>query len=124
MRPLVGTGEQEIAQMASRQHGLITRSELLAVGVSDAGIKRRVRKGTLIPEFRGVYRVGHRAPSLEARYLAAVLAGGEGALLYGRAAGHLLLLLKGPVPPPAVMTRGGPAASRGRDTPVPTAPSP
>jgi hypothetical protein len=29
-------------------------------------------------------RLGHRAPSVEARYLAAVLACGEGALLSGR----------------------------------------
>jgi hypothetical protein len=47
-----------------------------------------------------VYRVGHQAPSLEARYLAAVLACGDGAVLSGRAAGYLLHLLKGdPLPP-------------------------
>jgi len=49
-----------------------------------------------------VYRVGHRAPSVEARYIAAVLACGEGALLSGRAAGHLLGLLKGEPPEPEV----------------------
>ena len=48
---------------------------------------------------RGVYRVGHRAPSVEARYLAAVLACGEGAVLSGRAAAYLWGLLKGPAPP-------------------------
>ncbi len=55
---------------------------------------------------RGVYRVGHRAPSLEARYLAAVLACGPGALLSGRAAAYLLGLLKGQAPPPEVTTPG------------------
>ena len=54
--------------------------------------------GALLPVHRGVYRVGHRAPSVEARYLAAVLACGEGALLSGRAAAHLYGLLKGPAP--------------------------
>jgi hypothetical protein len=52
-----------------------------------------------------VYRVGHRAPSTEARYLAAVLAAGEGALLSGRAAAHLLKLVKRTAPPPEIITR-------------------
>jgi very-short-patch-repair endonuclease len=58
----------------------------------------------LIREYRGVYRVGHRAPSVEARYLAAVCACGERALLSGRAAAHLLGLIKGRPPPPEVTT--------------------
>jgi hypothetical protein len=39
---------------------------------------------------------------VEARYLAAVLACGDGALLSGRAAGHLLGILKGRAPAPEV----------------------
>ena len=78
-----------MARIASGQHGLVTREELLAAAVSADGIKRQVAKGALIPEYRGVYRVGHRAPSREARYMAAVKAGGPEALLRGRAAGHL-----------------------------------
>lgn len=46
--------------------------------------------------------MGHRAPSLEARYLAAVRACGDGALLSGEPAGHLLGLLRGPPAPPEV----------------------
>jgi very-short-patch-repair endonuclease len=42
---------------------------------------------------------------MEAQYLAAVRACGEGALLYGLAAGHLLRLLTGKPPSPQVMTR-------------------
>ena len=53
---------------------------------------------------RGVYRVGHRAPSIEARYHAAVLACGDGAVLSGHAAGHLWGLIKGSAPPPEVTT--------------------
>jgi very-short-patch-repair endonuclease len=63
-----------------------------------------VRRGLLLPVYPGVYRVGHRAPSIQASYLAAVRACGEGALLSGRAAGHLLGLLKGRPPPPEVTT--------------------
>jgi very-short-patch-repair endonuclease len=98
------TVEREIARIAGRGHGVVTRTELLAAGISAKEIARRVRKGALIRVHRGVYRVGHRAPSLEARYLAAVRACGPGALLSGRAAGHLLGLLKGSPPPPEVIT--------------------
>src|SRR4051812_27304687 len=74
----------------------------MRAGISTGAIERRVRKGLLIQEYPGVYRVGHRAPSVEARYLAAVRACGEGAVLSGRAAAHLLSLLKGAPPPPEV----------------------
>ena len=63
-------------------------------------------RGTLIRVHRGVYRVGHRAPSVEARYLAAVWACGEGALLCGLAAAHLLGLLPGAAPRAEVLARG------------------
>ena len=61
-----------------------------------------MRNGLLLPEYPGVYRVGHRAPSTEATYLAAVLACGPGAGLSGRAAGWLERLVKGLPPPPEV----------------------
>jgi hypothetical protein len=104
MRPQSRTVEREIARIAGSQHGVVTRAELLDSGVSAAGIQRRVRRGLLLPVYPGVYRVGHRAPSTEASYLAAVRACGKGALLSGRAAGHLLGLLKGRPPPPEVTT--------------------
>ena len=48
--------------------------------------------------------MGHRAPSVEATYLAAVLAAGEGAALTGRAGAHLWALVKGSAPSPVVIT--------------------
>jgi len=91
--------------MAGAAHGVVTRAQLLCAGVSDAEIEQRLKTGGLLREHRGVYRVGHQAPSLEARYLAAVWACGEQAFLSGRAAGHLLGLLKGSAPPPEVTVR-------------------
>jgi len=70
--------------------------------VTQDQIRGRLEKSGLLKVHQGVYRVGHRAPSLEAKYLAAVLACGEGAVLSGRAAAHLLHLLKGKPPPPEV----------------------
>jgi Transcriptional regulator, AbiEi antitoxin len=94
--------EQRIAQIANKQHGVVTRRQLLDADVSASGIDRRVRKGLLHREYPGVYRVGHRAPSVEAAYLAAVRACGEGAVLSGRAAAYLLGLLKAPPHEPEV----------------------
>jgi hypothetical protein len=96
--------EQELARIAGSGHGVVTRAELLSAGVTVAEIRHRLRTGALLREHRGVYRVGHRAPSLEARYLAAVRACGEKARLSGRAAAHLLGVLKGSPPPPEVTT--------------------
>jgi hypothetical protein len=102
MDPLSGTVEQVAGRIADSAHGVVTRGELLRAGVSADQIKGRLRSGALRREFPGVYRVGHRAPSVEARYLAAVKACGQGASLCGRAAGHLLGIVKGPPPPPEV----------------------
>jgi very-short-patch-repair endonuclease len=96
--------ERELARLGSRAHGVVARADLLNAGVSVAEIRHRLGTGALIRVHRGVYRVGHRAPSLEARYLAAVKACGEGALLSGRAAAHLLGLLRGNPPRPEVIT--------------------
>jgi hypothetical protein len=96
------TVEQELGRIAGRSHGVVTRPQLLRAGLSDDEIRWRLHTGSLLREYRGVYRVGHRAPTLEASYLAAVWACGEGALLSGEAAGHLLGFLKGSAPPPEV----------------------
>jgi very-short-patch-repair endonuclease len=96
------TVEEVLARIARRQHGLVTRKQLLDAGVSSDEIRWRLREGSLIRVHRGVYRVGHRAPSIEARYLASVLACGEGAVLSGQAAGYLWGLIKGTAPPPEV----------------------
>jgi very-short-patch-repair endonuclease len=105
MSRLGRTVEEELARIAGAAHGLVTRSELLRTGVTDDQIRWRLRTGSLIRQHPGVYRVGHRAPSVEASYLAAVLAAGEGALLGGRAAAHLLGLVKKAAPAPEVIAR-------------------
>jgi hypothetical protein len=94
--------EQVLARLATGAHGLVTHRGMLAAGLTPAEIRSRRRKGLLIKVHRGVYRVGHRAPTLESRYLAAVLASGQGAALSGRAAAYLLALIKGPAPEPEV----------------------
>jgi very-short-patch-repair endonuclease len=106
MRHRVRTVDRELARLAGQAHGLVRREQLLAAGVTVAEIKSRLHGGRLFREHPGVYRVGHRAPSVEARYLAAVWACGEGALLCGPAAAWLLGLVGGGAPRPEVVARG------------------
>jgi hypothetical protein len=98
------TVERVLDRLATAEHGVVARRALLAAGISADQIDDRIEKGLLIVEFRGVYRVGHRAPSLEARYMAAVRACGDGAVLFRRAGGHLFGLLRGKAPTPEVLT--------------------
>jgi hypothetical protein len=95
MRRKEGSAVREAARIASGQHGVITLWQLLAADVSRSAVRRWIEKGLLHPEFRGVYRLGHRAPSSKAHYTAAVLACGEGAVLSGLAAGFHYGIVKG-----------------------------
>ena len=104
MRGQNGT-DLKIAALARRAHGVVTRVALLAAGVTSRQIEVRLARGSLIRVHRGVYRVGHAAPSVEAIYIAAVLACGTGALLMGAAAAHLYGLAKGEAPGPVVKAR-------------------
>jgi Transcriptional regulator, AbiEi antitoxin len=99
------TVEEILGELARRSHGVVTRQEILRNGVTPAELLQRVEIGALIRVHRGVFRVGHRAPSLEAHYMAAVRACGAGSLLAGRAAAHLFALLKDRPSLPEVLTR-------------------
>jgi very-short-patch-repair endonuclease len=93
-----------MARIAEGDYGVATRHELLAAGISDREIGWRLRTGALIEEYPGTYRVGHRAPSTEATYMAAVKATGDGALLAGLAGAYHWRIIKGPPPPPQVIS--------------------
>lgn len=78
-----------IAATAFRQHGNITRRQLLELGLSSNAIANRIRIGLLHPVFRGVYAVGTRPITPLQRAAAAVLACGPHAAL---AAGSAMTL--------------------------------
>jgi hypothetical protein len=89
-----------IAQVARLQHGMVTTGQLVEAGLETSAISKRVRSGRLHRIHQGVYAVGHQGLSEEARWMAAVLACGPGALLsHGAAAVHwgLLRPLDGPI---------------------------
>jgi len=79
-----------IADLASRQHGVVSRWQLIDLGATPSMIKGWLAAGRLHPLHRAVYAVGHRAISREARWLAAVLACGAGAFLSHAPGGQLL----------------------------------
>lgn len=85
--------DQLVAALAGEAHGVVTRAELLAAGVSPRMIHVRLVRGSLIPVYAGVYLAGHGAPSIEARYMAAVKACGRHAALSGHASAHLWKLV-------------------------------
>jgi hypothetical protein len=102
VRRLDQTADRLIAGIASRSHGVVTHAELRAAGLTAAEIRHRVQTGALLCIYRGVYRVGHVAPSVEADYMAAVKSAGVGAPLSGLAAAHLWYLIKGEPPAPEI----------------------
>jgi very-short-patch-repair endonuclease len=79
--------EARIARVAGRQHGVISRNQLLELGLGEDGIDYRVSTGRLLRLHRSVYGVGHRNQSRETVWMAAVLKGGEAAVLSHRPAG-------------------------------------
>src|SRR5215210_6767478 len=80
MRHRDGSVDRLIAEIASSSQGVVARRTLLANGVSPAQLRSRLKRGSLIAVHPGIYRVGHQAPSVEASYLAAVLAWRWGSL--------------------------------------------
>jgi very-short-patch-repair endonuclease len=70
-----------IAELASRQYGVVAAPQLRALGLTRNQIRRRMEVGRLHPCYRGVYAVGHRALTRHGHWLAAVLACGDGAVL-------------------------------------------
>jgi very-short-patch-repair endonuclease len=74
MRAEVRTQHAALAEIAARQHGVVTRKQLEALGFGTSTITRWAKEGRLHRLHRGVYAVGHTAISWDARCLAAVLA--------------------------------------------------
>jgi hypothetical protein len=78
-----------LAGLAARQHGVARVTDLLDARLSKSAISRRVARGNLHRLYHGVYAIGHTALSEEGEWMAAALAGGEGAALAGLAAARL-----------------------------------
>lgn len=80
--------EEAITATARRQHGVVTRVQLLELGIRPGAIRCRMASGRLRRLHRGVYLVGPIMPP-HAREMAAVLACGPAAVLSHRSAATL-----------------------------------
>jgi Transcriptional regulator, AbiEi antitoxin len=75
--------------VARRQHGVITRGQLIELGFTPSAIEHRLASGRLRSLRRGVFAVGHVEIGRLGRWMAAVLACGRGALLSHESAAEL-----------------------------------
>ncbi|HEU4973922.1 MAG TPA: type IV toxin-antitoxin system AbiEi family antitoxin domain-containing protein [Baekduia sp.] len=73
--------DSRVRELADRQHGVVGRGQLVALGLPATAVDHRLRAGTLRSVHRGVYALGHRALRREGWWMAAVLACGPGAVL-------------------------------------------
>jgi hypothetical protein len=84
-----GPVDRAIAEIAARQHGVISYAQLVGLGLTDGQIRYRVLIGRLHRIERAVYAVGHDSLTAKGHWVAAVLTYGDCALLSHRPAGDL-----------------------------------
>lgn len=81
--------DRVLAELGKAQHGLVSRRQLLDLGIGRRAIGGRLQRGALHPTHRGVYAVGCALLTQQARWMAATLAMGPEASLSHRSAGDL-----------------------------------
>jgi hypothetical protein len=81
--------DRVVAWVAGRQHGVVARWQMVELGMTEQMVKTRLRRGSLHRLHQGVFASGHRAITVESRWMAAVLAFGPDAVLSHRSAGQL-----------------------------------
>jgi very-short-patch-repair endonuclease len=101
---LTHAADRAIATLASSQHGVVARWQLLDAGLTARQVKLRLRNGRLHEVHRGVYLPGHAVLTAHARDMAALLACGPHAILSHRSAAALWQLLSYPASARACVT--------------------
>jgi uncharacterized protein DUF559/putative AbiEi antitoxin of type IV toxin-antitoxin system len=105
--------EKQLADLAAAQHGVVSRRQLLEMGLGAAAISRRLVSGRLHAQHAGVYAVGHPVLGFRGRWMAAVLACGADAALGYRSAAVCWALQRDSSGAIDVVVPG--TAGRGRD---------
>jgi very-short-patch-repair endonuclease len=110
-------------RLVRAQHGVISRPQLFDLALGEKAIEHRLATGRLHPVFAGIYAVGRPDVSREGRWMAAVLACGDGAALSHESAAALREIRRGGVSPADVSVPGHDVRRRGirahRRTPMP-----
>lgn len=83
-----GKADEAILALAAGQHGIVTRAQVLAAGVTSSGLDRRIRLGRVRALHAGVYLVGPVHTTF-ASAMAGVLACGDRSVVSHRTASAL-----------------------------------
>jgi hypothetical protein len=94
--------DRAVAHLAARQHGVVTRAQLVELGLGRGAVRRRPEAGRIHRIHRGVYAAGHPGLTQEGLWLAGVFGAGRGAALSHRSAAALWQIL--PSPPTVEVT--------------------
>lgn len=86
---IVQPSSAELWELVRRQHGVISNSQIRALGHSRDAVSHRVQSGRLHPVARGVYAVGRPDLSRAGMWVAALLSCGPQAVLSHRSAAAL-----------------------------------
>jgi len=86
--------DRAIAEAAVTRDGVLDHRQLVAIGISESAITRRVQRGLLHPQHRGVYAVGRPDLNRRGRLRAALLRHGRSVVLSHRTAAAELDLLR------------------------------
>ena len=114
-----GSVNTRLVRLVERQAGMVSRTQLRHLGLSDDVVDGWLRAARLHRVHRGVHAYGHRLLTPRSHWWAAVLAGGGGTVLWRRSAGgvwELLATFRRPVEIacPRQLRQPGIAASRAR----------
>ena len=90
--------DEALWKLVREQHGVITRSQLLELGIGREAVAWRLRSGRLHAVQRGVYAVGRPSLSRHGQWAAVVMSCGPHAALSHRSAAALYEIVDPPVP--------------------------
>ena len=87
---------KEFARLLWRQHGVFSRTQAIATGISTRAADARIRRGTWSPVFPGVYRQAGHQVTWSGKVWAALLYAGRGAVLSHQTAAFLTGIIAKP----------------------------
>jgi len=105
--------DRRIAALAERQHGVVSRAQLVDLGLSRGEIDGRLRRGQLHQVHRGVYAFGRPSVNGSALIVAAVLACGDRAVASHRTAAAIWGIRASASRRIEITTRGAKAPRKG-----------
>ncbi len=106
--------DRRVAAIAARQHGVVSRAQLLEAGLSRRAVQHRVARGRLHPLGAGVHAVGRaEVPALAMEQAALLSVGVDGVLSHTTAAARRRIITARDGPMHVTVPRDGPRSRDG-----------